>query len=104
MTHYATFAETTAMVRQATPSELWLHEQLDRINPERHEMGSAGDAQAMTILVFQLKDANTQLVGEAKVLRDLLKECTHPIATIDCESQEEHECMATLLEKIVGAL
>ena len=56
MSKYATQQETESVFRKATPTEIWLHEQLDRINPERHEMGSAGDTQALTILVFEQRD------------------------------------------------
>ncbi|MDO9235967.1 MAG: hypothetical protein Q7U28_08045 [Aquabacterium sp.] len=58
---YATAAETAALIRPSTPDERWLHEQLDRIDPHRHEMGSAGDTPALVKLVFELRDSATQL-------------------------------------------
>ena len=53
---FATAEETASVMRQATPDEKWLHEQLDRIDPHRHEMGSAGDTPALVKLVFELRE------------------------------------------------
>lgn len=53
---YATAEETASVMRQSTPDEKWLYEQLDRIAPHRHEMGSAGDTPALVKLVFELRD------------------------------------------------
>lgn len=74
MSQYASKEVSAAVTRRATPDESWLDDQLDRINPERREMGSAGDMQPMTILVFELRRENQRLEGEAKVMRDLLGE------------------------------
>lgn len=74
MSQYATKEETEAVTRKAAPSDVWLEDQLDRINPERREMGSAGDTPALTTLVFELRRENQRLQGEAKVMRDLLGE------------------------------
>lgn len=74
MSQYASKEESAVVTRKATPNESWLEDQLDRINPERREMGSAGDMQPMTILVFELRRENQRLEGEAKVMRDLLGE------------------------------
>lgn len=52
---YTTAEETASVMRQATPDELWLHEQLDRIAPDRFEMGSASANDALVELVFELK-------------------------------------------------
>jgi hypothetical protein len=72
--NYASNEESAAVIRRATPNESWLEDQLDRINPERREMGSAGDMPALTTLVFELRRENQRLQGEAKVMRDLLGE------------------------------
>jgi hypothetical protein len=56
MNQYASAEETASVMRQATPDETWLHAQLDRIDPHRHEMGSAGDTPALVKLVFELRD------------------------------------------------
>ena len=56
LAQYATTEETASVMRQATPDEKWLHEQLDRIDPHRHEMGSAGDTPALVKLVFELRE------------------------------------------------
>jgi hypothetical protein len=71
---YATKEETAAITRKATPDELWLECQLERISPNRNEMDSAGETPALTILVFELRRENQRLQGEAKVMRDLLGE------------------------------
>jgi hypothetical protein len=63
---YATPEETAAVMRQATPNELWLQANLDRIDPHRHEMGSAGDTPALVKLVFDLK-------AQRDALSDLLE-------------------------------
>lgn len=53
---YATVEETAAVMAVSSPSETWLHNQLDRLAPHRHEMGSAGDTAALTSLTFELRD------------------------------------------------
>ena len=53
---YATAEQTAAVMREATPDERWLNEQLDRLNQDRDEMGGAGDTPALTNLVFELRD------------------------------------------------
>jgi len=60
--NYATAEETASVMRPATPDEAWLYEQLDRINPHRHEMGSAGDTPALVKLVFELREMLLQKV------------------------------------------
>jgi hypothetical protein len=89
-----------------TPDEQWLRENLDRINPNRHEMGSAGDTQALTILVFELRRENQRMEGEAKVLRDLLCEADDVIAE-DIENAfdtEEQDGLQKLHGEIESAL
>lgn len=47
---YATDEESQSVMRQATPDEIWLEQQLNRIAPEREN-----DTQALIALVFELK-------------------------------------------------
>jgi len=73
MSQYASIQESAAFTRLATPDELWLSEQIERINPDASEMGNdAGYTQALSVLVFELRRENQRLQGEAKVMRDLL--------------------------------
>lgn len=73
MNPYASKEETEAVTRRATSDELWLSEQIERINPDASEMGNdAGYTQALSALVFELRRENQRLQGEAKVMRDLL--------------------------------
>ena len=51
--NYATAEQTSDLVRQATPDETWLSEQLDRIAPDRLEMGAVGDLPALNQLVIE---------------------------------------------------
>lgn len=48
---YATAAESQSVMREATPDELWLEQQLNRIAPWREN-----DTQALIELVFELKE------------------------------------------------
>ena len=59
---YATAEETASVMRPATADEKWLYEQLDRIDPHRHEMGSAGATPALVKLVFELREMLLQKV------------------------------------------
>jgi len=52
---YATTEESAGVLRESTPNEKWLCEQLDRIDPHRHEMGRAGDTPALIELVFEMR-------------------------------------------------
>ena len=101
---YATAEETGSVMRKATPYELWLEEQLNRIHPQRHEIGSAGDMPAMTILVHQLKQAQTRLEGEAAVMRSLLEECLKVLHTLDPEDDSEGRRLESLKRKIVAVV
>lgn len=75
MNQYASKEVSEAVTRRATPDELWLSKQIERINPDASEMGNdAGYTQALTALVFELHRENQRLQGEAKVMRDLLGE------------------------------
>jgi len=70
---YATPEECAAVTRQATPDENWLANQLDRIDPHRHEIGSAGDRPALERLVFELKAEVERLRKDAERLDYLQK-------------------------------
>lgn len=71
---YATAEETASVTRQATSDEKWLPEQLDRLDPQRHEMGSAGDTPALVKLVFELKAAKEKLQDTIEHLAQQLVE------------------------------
>lgn len=43
MTPYATKAETESVMHKATPFERWLNSELDRLAPDRYEMGEVDD-------------------------------------------------------------
>lgn len=66
---YATKEESAAVTRKATPDELWLHEQLERINPDCLEMGSS---LALESLVFELRDERDESDGVRKILANHL--------------------------------
>ncbi len=104
MTNYTTPTETAQLTRQATPDELWINEQLDRINPERHEMGSNGENGALTILVFEQRRENVKLTGEAGVLKALLDLSRRSLAEIDGEDANEEQMLRGLVAKIDAAL
>ncbi len=104
MSQYATAEETAALMRQASPLDKWLEQQLDRLSPERHEMGGPAPALAYLQLVFELKDANTQLQGEAKVMRVLLEESLKVISTLDPEDDNEHARLESLKRMIVAVV
>jgi len=67
--YYATAEECAAVTRQATADENWLANQLDRIDPHRHEIGSAGDRPALERLVFELKADVERLRKDAERYR-----------------------------------
>lgn len=71
MSQYASIQESKSLTRHATPDELWLHEQLERINPDCLEMGIS---LALESLVFEMRAKLQTLEGEAQVLCDLLAE------------------------------
>lgn len=52
---YATAEETVSVMRQATPDELWLEAQLERIAPNRFDT-DVGETDALIKLVFELKN------------------------------------------------
>lgn len=52
---YATAEETASVMRQATPDELWLEAQLERIAPNRLDTDSS-EIDILVKLVFELKD------------------------------------------------
>lgn len=56
--HYASAEETASVIRQATPDELWLNTQLDRIAPNRFD-ADVGESDALVKLVFELQDKLT---------------------------------------------
>lgn len=86
---YASANETSSLVRKATPDELWLAEQINRINPDHDSQDvHSGYVQALAILVFEQRRECVRLKGEAKVLRDLLKEARSVIETVIEDGRE----------------
>jgi hypothetical protein len=94
MSQYASKQKSASVTRKATPDELWLDEQLERINPDCLEMGSS---LALESLVFELRAKNQKLEGEASVMRALLGE------VIDFVDQEQAGA-GTLINQIYAAL
>jgi len=101
---HATAEETASVMRKATPNELWLEEQLHRINPYLGDTGSGDGMREMELLVFQLKDAKTQLQGEAKVMRTLLEESLKVLTTLEPEDDNEHARLESLKRMIVAVV
>lgn len=60
---YASSKDSESVVSKATPMEQWLENELDKIDPNRHEIGSAGETGALRKLVVSLKE---RLDGGAK--------------------------------------
>lgn len=102
--HYATAEETASIMRKATPNELWLEEQLHRINPHLGDTGSGDGMREMELLVFQLKDTKTQLQGEAKVMRTLLEESLNVLTTLEPEDDNDHARLESLKRMIVAVV
>lgn len=76
--HYASAEETASVIRQATPDELWLNAQLDRIAPNRFD-ADVGESDALVKLVLELK---AKLVNGPEVLNlvQTFRQCQHPDA------------------------
>jgi len=65
MSNYATPQETAALIRKATPDELWLAAQIKRINPWAHEMGADGaHIAALEKLALEQRDELARLKGD----------------------------------------
>lgn len=88
---YATAEETAAVIRKATPYELWLEKELDDINPDRNEMGNDGQLAALHILIYKLKQKTTSLKGECLVMVRVMKRALAVIETIEPEDHEENK-------------
>jgi len=61
------------VVRKATPDEQWLEAQLDRISPDRHEIGSVGECEALAKLAIELRIALITANANMDYLRSLLR-------------------------------
>ena len=96
---YATAEESASVIRKATPDELWLTAQLDRIAPDRFDTG-AGETDALVKLVFELRNERTRLDGEAGVMRDLLNDAHSVLDTIVADDEGEFMHLATLKREI----
>jgi hypothetical protein len=69
MSQYASTHESASVTRQATPDELWLDDQLERIDANASEMG--GDVsytRAIETLVFELRDERDESDGVREIL------------------------------------
>jgi len=73
MSQYTTSEETAELVRKATPDDQWLEAQLNRISPERHEIGSTGECEALTKLAIELRIALITANANMDYLRSLLR-------------------------------
>ena len=101
---YATAEESASVMREATPDEKWLDDQLDTIARHRHEMGSAGDTPALVKLVFQLREAKVRLQGEAGVMRALLDESLKVLTTLEPEDDNERARLESLKRMIIAVV
>lgn len=108
MSQYASKEVSAAVTRKAAPDELWLSEQIERINPDASEMGNdAGYTQALSALVFELRRENQRLQGEAKVMCDLMRLSIPPIESMLPEVDHpsgEYEALSGLKNQIEAAL
>ena len=68
---YASMQESKSVTRKATHDEMWLNEQLERIYAG---CDGLGESLALESLAFELREKNQKMEGEAKVMRDLLRE------------------------------
>lgn len=59
---YASSEDFERVIQKLSENEKWLEDELDKIDPDRHEMGSDGETGALRKLVFSLKE---QLDGGA---------------------------------------
>ena len=84
MSQYATQEETASVFRKATPDELWLYAQLDSINPNRHEMGSVGDTQALIILALTQRD----MIASLKKLVEQWANCSPVVQFLPADDTE----------------
>jgi hypothetical protein len=100
---YTTADETAALVQISTPDEKWVTSQLDRIAPERYEMGAAGDVPALIKLVLELRDEKTRLQGEAGVMRGLLEKSLDVLDTI-CETDDLQWALRQALKTYIAEL
>ena len=57
------FERVIPKLQKLSENEKWLEDELDKIDPNRHEMGSAGETGALRKLVFSLKE---RIEGGAK--------------------------------------
>jgi len=59
MSNYIDIKNTGLIVLKETKDQLWLKNQIERINPHADEMGSDGEyVDALTTLIFELKETN----------------------------------------------
>lgn len=55
MSEYSTKEETNSVIVTPSKNDVWLNNELERINPNRNEMGNSGDVDALIKLIYELK-------------------------------------------------
>lgn len=60
---YTSSEDFERVIQKLSENEKWLEDELEKIDPNRHEMGGAGETGALRKLVFSLKE---RLDGGAK--------------------------------------
>lgn len=103
-TPYASAQDTASVIRPASADEVWLHAQLDRLDPHRLDAGGAGDTPALIELVFELRRDKCQLQGEAGVMRALLEESLGVFATLEPGDNDEYDRLVDFKKKIIAAV
>ena len=91
-------------IRPKTPNELWIDEQIKRINPRAQPFGNDGEyISALELLALEQRREWQRMTGEAGVMRDLLDEAYEVLQTVDSEEPEE-DAELTRLRGAIGAL
>jgi hypothetical protein len=67
---YASAQESIGVLIEATADEVWIEAQLDRLNPDRFEMGYAGDTDALVTLALELRAERDALQADRNRLDD----------------------------------
>jgi hypothetical protein len=86
--NYASAQESIGVLREATADELWIEAQLDRLNPDRFEMGYAGDTDALVTLALELRAERDALQTDRNRLDDSPDPDGAYISRCDIESKK----------------
>lgn len=74
LTGYATPEETAAVLRNATPDDLWLAAQIERIDPHEAEQGNDGaHTRAVVKLALEMRDQRDEARAQVEWLQSLIK-------------------------------